>query len=94
MKDKDSYCIEEDDILSDYLSNCKFDKENHRLTLPVENEIPEGFMLLFFREAEERMYEATMDEERFTVIVLNENGWDSDTSERRKQKQVGVSSSL
>ena len=90
MEDKDNYCIEEDNILSDYLSNCKFDEEKHRLNLPDENEIPEGFKLLFFREAEEKMYEATMNEERFTVIVLDENGWDSDTAERRKQKQVCV----
>ena len=90
MTDKDSVCIEEDAILSDYLSNCKFDKQNHHMYLPDENEhqIPEGFECTFYREAKERMFQATVDEESFTVIVLDEKGWDTDSSDKRHQEQV------
>ena len=90
MTAKDSICIEEDDILADYLSNCKLDQEKHCMRLPdeKEHEIPEGFDCVYFREAKEIMYEVAVDEESFTVIVLDEQGWDSDTSERRDKKQV------
>ena len=83
-------CIEEDNTLSDYLSNCKLDQAKHCLHLPDETEhgTLEGFDCVFYREAEERMYEATLDGESFIVIVLNENGWDSDFSEKRETKRV------
>ena len=86
VTDKDSSCIEEDDILADYLSNCKLDQEKHCMHLPdaTEHEIPEGFDCVFYREAKEKIYEATVDEESFNVIVLSENGWDSDSSEGKK----------
>ena len=87
---KDSICIEEDDILSDYLSNCTLDQANHCMSLPDEKEhkIPEGFDCVFYRVAKERMYEATLNDESYIVIVLDENGWDSDTIKRRPQQQV------
>ena len=82
--------ILEDDILSEYLSSCRLDRESHCMHLPDEEEhgIPEGFDCVFYREAKEIMYEATVDEESFIVIVLDENGWDSDSLEKRKKKQV------
>ena len=84
--------ISEDDILSEYLSSCKLDRESHCMHLPEENghEIPEGFDCVFYREAKEIMYEATFDEETFIVIVLDENGWDSDSCKKRKKKQFGI----
>ena len=89
---KDSICMEEDDILADYLSNCKLDQEKHGMRLPdeKEHEIPEGFDCVYYREAKETLYEATVDDESFTVIVLDEQGWDSDSSERRDKKQFGI----
>ncbi|CAB4030645.1 Hypothetical predicted protein, partial [Paramuricea clavata] len=90
--DKDSVCIKEDSILSKYLSNCKFDDANHSMDLPDEkvHEMPEGFGCMYYREAKERMFSATVDEERFTVTVLDEKGWDSDLSDKRDQNQVGI----
>ncbi len=91
VTDKNSVCVEEDENLSRYLSHCKFDQENHSMCLPDEtvHELPEGFSCIFYREAKERIFSATGDEEEpFTVIVLDEQGWDSDTSEKRHQKQV------
>ena len=87
---KDSICVEEDDILSDYLSNCTLDQANHCMSLPdeKEHEIPEGFDCVYYREAKERMYEATVDDESYTVIVLDEKGWDSDATEKRNKEQV------
>jgi hypothetical protein len=89
--DKDSViCMEEDTILSDYLYNCKFNKAYPRMELPDPNEhrMPEGFNCIFYREANERMFSATVGEESYTVIVLDEKGWDSDSSAKRNQKQV------
>ena len=82
--------MEEDSLLSDYLSNCKFDKENHSMELPDEkyHEMPKGFMCTFYREAKETFYSVTVDDESYTVIVLDQKGWDSDTSSRRDQQQV------
>ena len=89
ITDKDSVSIEEDNILSDYLSNCKLDYQaKYRMNLPENHEIPEGFYCTFYREAKERMFHATLDEESFTVIVLNEKGWDSDSSDKRDKEQV------
>ena len=89
--DKDSaICMEEDTILSDYLYNCKFNKAYPRMELPDPNEhrMPEGFNCTFYREANERMFSATVGEESYSVIVLDEKGWDSDSSAKRNQKQV------
>ena len=90
MTDKDDVCKEEDVILADYLSNCTFDASENCVVLPEEDnhELPKGFSWTFFRKAEERMFSATVDEERFTVIVLDETGWDSDVCAKRDQKQV------
>ena len=93
MTDKDSVCLEEDAILSDYLSYCKLVKrgDNVTLCLPDEkdHEIPEGFGCIFYREAEERIFSTTGDEEEcFTVTVLDEKGWDSDGVDKREQKKV------
>ncbi|XP_028399889.1 uncharacterized protein LOC114523221 [Dendronephthya gigantea] len=90
--DKDNVSIEEDEILTDYLSHCKIDTEKHSMDLPDKNdhEIPKGFACTFYREAEERMYRTTFEDEEFLVIVLDQTGWDSDTSNKRVQKQFGV----
>ena len=80
---------EEDRILSAYLSHCTLD--NHQLSLPAEDTLPEGFQCLFYRAAQEDMYlfDAEDDEEEsFTILFLYEEGWETDTSETRKQKQV------
>ncbi len=89
--DKDNViCMEEDTILSDYLSNCKLDKESHSMELPDRkyHEMPKGFKCTFYRESKERFFSATVDEESYTIIVLDEEGWDSDSSKKRDQKQV------
>jgi hypothetical protein len=93
VTDKDSVCLEEDAILSDYLSYCKLVKRDDNVTLCLpdekDHEIPEGFGCIFHREAEERIFSTTGDEEEcFTVIVLDEKGWDSDGVDKREQKQV------
>ena len=90
MADKDWRCAEEDAILLDYLSNCKFDEANHVMDLPdpVEHKIPDDFDCTFYRGAKEKIFEATFENESFTVIVLDEKGWDSDQSEERDQEQV------
>jgi hypothetical protein len=92
VTDKDNVCIEEDAILSDYLSNCQFDHAKHHMDLPDEkdHEMPEGFGCGFKREAQERIFEATVDGECFTVIVSDEKGWDSDFSNRRDKDQVCI----
>ena len=48
-KDND-LCMKEDSLLSDYLSNCKLDKENHSMKLPdqKDHEMPEGFKCTFY----------------------------------------------
>jgi hypothetical protein len=58
--------------------------------LPDENihEIPKGFECEFYREAKERLFEVTLDGECFTVIVWDEKGWDSDSSDERYVEQV------
>ena len=92
VTDKDSVCLEEDAILSDYLSHCKLVKKDDTMTLCLPDEenhkIPDGFGCIFYREAKEKIFSATGDEECFTVIVLDEKGWDSDSTEKREQKQV------
>jgi hypothetical protein len=55
---------------------------------PNYHGMPEGFKCTFYREAHERMFSATVGEETYTVIVLDEKGWDSDSSTKRNQKQV------
>lgn len=82
--------MEEDAVLSDYLSNCQFDNAKHHMDLPDEkdHEMPEGFRCKFYREAKETMFEATVDGECFTIMVLNEKEWDSDSSDRRDKEQV------
>ena len=90
--DEDSICVKEDEWLANYLSNCKFDKENHHIDLPEKNDQEDqGFKCIFYREAKERMFEVFADEECFTVIVLDQKGWDSDAKGKRPQKQVGTS---
>ena len=90
VTDKDSICVEEDAALSDYLSKCKFREEEYRMHLPNENDcqIPEGFECRFYREANERIFEATIDGECYTVVVWDEKGWDSDSSQKRRMEQV------
>ena len=89
---------EEGKILSDYLSHCTLD--NHHLNLPSDDiPLPDGFQCLFYRAAQEDSYSYEEDEDKeevevdegFTIIFLDENGWDSDTSEKRSQKQVWYS---
>ena len=82
--------VKEDEVLSDYLSNCSFDEAKHRLDLPNENDYkkPEDFVCVFYREAKERMFEATVDGESFIVTVSNQNTWDSDSSDKRHKEQV------
>ena len=80
---------EEDRILSDYLSHCTL--ENHNLSLPAEESLPEGFDCLFYQAAREDMYlfdAEDEEEENFTILFLHEEGWDTDTSEKMKQNQV------
>ena len=90
MADKDWRCAEEDAILLDYLSNCKFDEANHLMYLPDpdEHKIPDDFECTFYRGAEEKIFEAIFENESFTVIILDEKGWDSDQSGKRDQEQV------
>ncbi|CAB4004440.1 Hypothetical predicted protein [Paramuricea clavata] len=95
VTDKDSGCLEEDAILSDYLSHCKLDQKNDNVTLCLpakkDHEIPEGFGCIFYRQAKERIFSATDDEEEcFTVIVFDEKGWDSDGVDKREQEQFGI----
>ena len=79
---------EEDKTLSDYLSKCTLDSTNHCLNLPSPF-LPEGFKCSFYRAAEERIFSSQSEEnESFTVIVLDEKRWDSDSSEKREKKQV------
>ena len=79
---------EEYEILSDYLSKCVLDSANHCLNLP-SSDFPEGFKCSFYRASEEKFYSCEGDKnETFTVIILDEKGWDSDCSDKREQKQV------
>ena len=90
VSDEDSVCKKEDEFLANYLSNCKFDKENHHIHLPEKHDLEnQGFKCSFYREAKERMFKVLCAEECFTIIVLDQKGWDSDGSEKRDQKQVG-----
>ena len=59
--------------------------DNHQLNLPTA-EIPlhEEFTCNFYRASQEDFYSV----EGFTIIFLDEKGWDTDTSERRHQEQV------
>ena len=85
------FFTEEDEFLAHYLSKCKLDKENHHLSLPENHEQEDqGFKCTFYRKAKERMFEVSSDEERFTIIVLDQKGWDSDTAGKRAQEQVGT----
>ena len=90
MTDKDDISMNEYAVLSEYLSNCNFDKTKHHLELPNENvcEIPEGFFCSFYRVAEERAFEATVNGDCFTVFLSNQRTWDSDSSEKRHKEQV------
>ena len=90
VTDKDRVCTEEDAILADYLSHCRIDTVKHKMLFPDEkhHKIPDGFACTFYREAEEKMYRTTFDDEEFLVIVLDQGGWDSDISSKRDQKQV------
>ena len=90
MTEEHDVFLKEDEVLSDYLSNCRFDKAKHHLDLPNENDykIPEGFVSVFYREAKERMFEATVDGDCFTVTLSNQNRWDSDSSAKRHKEQV------
>ena len=85
-----AFFMDEDRVLSEYLSSCKLDKENHSMKLPdeKEDEMPEGFMCTFYREAKETYFSVTVDDESYTVIVLDQKGWDSDSSKKREQQQV------
>ena len=80
----------EDESLSEYLSKCQFKREEYRMHLPDENDckIPDNFECTFYREANERIFETTVDGECYTVIVWDEKGWDSDSSHKRHMKQV------
>ena len=85
------FFTEEDEFLAQYLSKCKLDKENHRLFLPENHDQEDqGFKCTFYREAKERMFQVSLDEERFTIIVLDQKGWDSDTAGKRAKEQVGT----
>ena len=87
----EKFFIEEDDYLERYLSKCKLDKENHHLNLPEEHDQDDqGFKCTFYRAAKERIFEVTADDECFTFIVWDQKGWDSDTSDKRAQEQVGT----
>ena len=80
---------EEDRILSDYLSHCTLD--NHQLSLPTEESLPEGFQCLFYQAAQNDMYlydAEDEEEENFIILFLHEDGWDTDTSEKIKLNQV------
>jgi hypothetical protein len=90
VTDENSVRIEEDAVLSDYLSKCEFNKGEYRMHLPDENihEIPKGFECEFYREAKEKLFEVTLDGECFTVILWDEKGWDSDSSDERYVEQV------
>lgn len=81
----------EDEILSEYLSHCEFDIVNHELNLPPDViPLPEGFSCSFYRAAQEDFYSVQEDDQTFTVIFLDEKGWDSDTSEQRMHEQFGI----
>ena len=90
VTNKESIGKEEDEALSKYLSKCQFKREEYRMHLPNENDckIPDDFECGFYREASERIFEATVDGEGYTVIVWDEKGWDSDTSNKRHITQV------
>ncbi|XP_028398389.1 uncharacterized protein LOC114521994 [Dendronephthya gigantea] len=91
VTDKDEVCLEEDAILSDYLSHCTIDTAEHKMSIPddKDHEMPEGFAWTFYRRAEEKMYRTSLDDEGFLVIVLDESGGDSDASSWREKKQLG-----
>lgn len=88
--DKDSVCIEEDERLAHYLSNCKFDKENHHIDLPDKHDKDQGFKWIFYREEKESIFETSFNEECFTFIVSDQKKWDSDSLDKRTQEKVGM----
>lgn len=91
VSDKDSVCIEEDECLAHYLSNCKFNKENHHIDLPeTRDKEDEGFKCIFYREEKESIFEASFDEECFTFIVSDQKKWDSDSLDKREEEKVGM----
>ncbi|XP_046846609.1 uncharacterized protein LOC124440295 isoform X4 [Xenia sp. Carnegie-2017] len=93
--DEDEKAKEEDNTLCDYLSKCKYDPnsgDGQMMSLPDPNDmlLPEGFECQFYREAKESFYQATMDGECFTIIVLEQKDWDSDGSKKRDKNQFGI----
>ena len=91
--DEDEKAKEEDNTLCDYLSKCKYDPnsgDGQMMSLPDPNDmlLPEGFECQFYREAKESFYQATMDGESFTIIILEQKDWDSDGSKKRDKNQV------
>ena len=91
VSDKDSVCEEEDECLAHYLSNCKFDKENHHIDLPEKHDVEDhGFKCIFYREEKEKIFEASFNEECFTFIVSDQKKWDSDSLDKREEEKVGA----
>ena len=63
--------------------------DNHQLNLPAaEIPLPEEFTCHFYRASEEDFFSIEEGGHTFTIIFLDEKGWDTDTSEKRPQEQV------
>ena len=62
--------------------------DNHQLNLPAEIPLPEEFTCHFYRASEEDFFSIEEGGQTFTIIFLDERGWDTDTSEKRHQEQV------
>ena len=94
--EEDSVRIDENESLAHYISNhCKFDKENHHIDLPEKhNEEEQNFVCDFYREARERKFEATFNEECFTFIVSDQKLWRSDSMDKREEEKVGTYSNF
>ncbi len=89
--DKDNMiCMEEDTILSDYLSNCKLNKENHSMELPDPNAMKcrKGLSIRLTASQKKDFFPPLLMKRVTLLCVLDEEGWDSDTSKKRDQKQV------
>ena len=55
---------------------------------PDEHKIPDDFECKFYRRTKEKIFEATFEEESFSVIILDEKGWDSEKAGEEDQDQV------
>ena len=93
--DTDSVRLEEDESLANYISNYRFDKENHHIHLPGKlDQEEQNFECTFYRKAKERKFEATFNEECFTFIVFDQKIWDSGSMDKREEEKVGAYSSF